>query len=369
MLTFVDGDFFDYDADIRINTVNCVGVMGAGVALAFKHRYPMMYDEYVDQCNKGLIKPGVPTVWSQEDLTLKKIEIINFPTKSHWKKKSEYTYISDGLEWLSNYLLDKKDKVVTLPALGCGHGGLEWEKVKEMIINYLDGSPSNILVFEPKSSKQAGSLSLEGRVKNKNASKIKVLKKLSNEYPMKLAGYTGKDLFVFNYKKLPQDFDITLVISSKPDEVEMNIINKIIYFCAKNNLSVLFGPTLIEKKIALNLSRKGNLIGVFLPTNIFNSADELSVKDSNIVLLSIGDPFVSFDKKEYLPSVISRIYLSKYTIFTTPRLEWLKKRENDFLSSDSKLLYIDYENLKDEDRKSVEILGGVPLSVDDMTIF
>ncbi|ELY5305400.1 hypothetical protein SM875_002889, partial [Yersinia enterocolitica] len=139
--------------------------------------------------------------------------------------------------------------------------------------------------------------------------------------------------------------------------------------CAKNNLSVLFGPTLIEKKIALNLSRKGNVIGVFLPTNIFNSADELSVKDSNIVLLSIGDPLVSFDKKEYLPSVISRIYLSKYTIFTTPRLEWLKKRENDFLSSDSKLLYIDYENLKDEDRKSVEILGGVPLSVDDMTIF
>ncbi|MGO3644378.1 MAG: macro domain-containing protein, partial [Pseudoalteromonas sp.] len=63
MLEFVKGDFFDFDADIRINTVNCVGVMGAGVALAFKKKYPEMFREYARQCKEKEIVPGKPTVW------------------------------------------------------------------------------------------------------------------------------------------------------------------------------------------------------------------------------------------------------------------------------------------------------------------
>jgi hypothetical protein len=66
MLKFVSGDFFDYEADIRVNTVNCVGVMGAGVALLFKTKYPDMYKQYVKDCKNGLIKPGAPTIWSEE---------------------------------------------------------------------------------------------------------------------------------------------------------------------------------------------------------------------------------------------------------------------------------------------------------------
>ncbi|HHQ4709187.1 TPA: macro domain-containing protein, partial [Aeromonas veronii] len=156
MIEYVSGDFFDFDADIRVNTVNCVGVMGAGVALAFKNKYPEMFKQYVKECSLGLLKPGVPSVWVNNDLFSKEIEIINFPTKDDWRNDSEYEYIESGLEWLSNYLKQKKFSTITLPALGCGHGKLNWGRVKHLIETYLSDSQHRILVFEPNSSKNAG---------------------------------------------------------------------------------------------------------------------------------------------------------------------------------------------------------------------
>ena len=156
MLEFVKGDFFDFDADIRVNTVNCVGVMGAGVALAFKNKYPEMFKEYVRQCKEKEIAPGKPSVWKQGDMFSKGLEIINFPTKNHWRNPSEYEYVENGLIWLSKYLEDKQGLTITLPALGCGHGGLDWRRVKRLIIKYLEGKSNRILVFEPEASKKAG---------------------------------------------------------------------------------------------------------------------------------------------------------------------------------------------------------------------
>ena len=151
MIKFVSGDFFDYDADIRINTVNCVGVMGAGVALIFKKKFPDMFDDYYKACKKNEVQPGHPHVWKDVTL-LSECTIINFPTKIHWKNPSQYEYIEKGLIWLRDYLSNITDSTVTLPALGCGHGGLEWEKVKVMITNYLKDLNVTILVFEPSSS-------------------------------------------------------------------------------------------------------------------------------------------------------------------------------------------------------------------------
>ncbi|MCV5888710.1 hypothetical protein OFN71_36430, partial [Escherichia coli] len=76
--------------------------------------------------------------------------------KNHWRKPSEYEYIEDGLIWLSNYLKNKEGLTITLPALGCGHGGLDWERVKKLITKYLKETSNNILVFEPEASKKAG---------------------------------------------------------------------------------------------------------------------------------------------------------------------------------------------------------------------
>ena len=152
MIELAKGDFFDYDADIRVNTVNCVGVMGKGVALQFKARYPRMFKEYLKVCSSGLLRPGEPHVWVENSI-LERVIVINFPTKLHWRNPSKYEYIESGLCWLRSYLSDRLGMTVTLPALGCGHGGLDWDIVREMIYKYLGDLEVNILLFNPLSSR------------------------------------------------------------------------------------------------------------------------------------------------------------------------------------------------------------------------
>ena len=154
MIQYKTGDFFDYDADIRVNTVNCVGVMGAGVALEFKTRYPDMFKAYVEVCKKHEIEPGKPYLWEEYDLFSRCI-IINLPTKIHWRNPSEYEYIEKDLIWLRHYLKDlDENTTITLPALGCGHGGLDWNVVKKQIIHYLGDLKVKIFLFEPASSNE-----------------------------------------------------------------------------------------------------------------------------------------------------------------------------------------------------------------------
>lgn len=152
MLEFVKGDMFDAPADIRVNTVNCVGVMGAGVALAFKQRYPDMFKDYQRDCKDGRVTPGTMHVWK----SLTGDWIINFPTKRDWREPSRYEDIDAGLDDLRGYLDQVGPLTIALPALGCGHGGLDWDRVSGMIRCKLDGVNAHVLVFEPAASRQAG---------------------------------------------------------------------------------------------------------------------------------------------------------------------------------------------------------------------
>lgn len=145
---------FDLPADIRVNTVNCVGVMGAGVALAFKQRYPEMYRDYAKACRAGAVKPGRMHVWKPLDGDW----IINFPTKRDWRDPSRYEDIEAGLDDLRKYLSPLGPVSVALPALGCGHGGLDWERVAPMISAKLEALEANIHVYEPSNSRRLGSV-------------------------------------------------------------------------------------------------------------------------------------------------------------------------------------------------------------------
>ena len=149
MMRFTKGDMFETPADIRVNTVNCVGVMGAGVALAFRTRYPEMFAAYKRECDAGRIRPGQLHVWKP----LYGESIVNFPTKRHWRDRSRYEDIESGLIALRDYLSHQGEVRVTLPALGCGHGGLDWNRVSEMIRRSLDGLAAEIVVFDPSDSR------------------------------------------------------------------------------------------------------------------------------------------------------------------------------------------------------------------------
>ncbi|EHJ9960896.1 macro domain-containing protein [Vibrio parahaemolyticus] len=365
MIEFVSGDFFDFDADIRVNTVNCVGVMGAGVALAFKNKYPDMFKQYVDDCKLGLVKPGAPSVWVNNDLFSKKIEIINFPTKDHWRNDSEYEYVESGLKWLSNYLKQKPISTITLPALGCGHGKLDWIKVKHLIETYLSDSKHRILVFEPHSSKNAGKIQTDTHENDLLLEQVNIKKitSKSSDYPDRLKLYTEKDLYLFSsYDSSFIGYDVSIISSSKPNSSEVRLMETLVDYCVKNRLSVLFGSSAFEKKIAFSATKLGIDVGVFMPTNIYDSARKANLVDDlgHLTLLSIGNPFVSFDKKAYIPSILSRLFIAKKTVFTTNRLEWIQKQSKYVNRSDSKFYYFD-ESLSEKDELAIKSISGAKI--------
>ena len=353
MLEFVKGDFFDFDADIRINTVNCVGVMGAGVALAFKNKYPEMFKDYVKGCKSGELKPGNPIAWSNGDMFFKGIEIINFPTKDHWRRPSKYEYVESGLRWLAHYLKDKENKIVTLPALGCGHGGLEWEKVRKLIANHLKNSPAKILVFEPSSSKNAGkaSYNLNNSLSKLSDVGVRIINDKSSSYPDCLRRYTEKNLYFLGNDAKNIEFDVALICSSKPINLERQVVRQFVDFCLSNELSVLFGGSVFEKKLAIECSAHGLVVGVFIPAGIYQSAKKIRGQESysNIKLLSIGNPFEGFDRKAYLPSVLSRMFITRQTLFTTGRLAWLSKHRKKLIKENISSYFIHYEGINELD--------------------
>lgn len=116
---------------ILVCTVNCKGAMGKGVALKFKEKYPLFFNDYKKACQKNEIKISTCLKWQYTTHTF-----ITFPTKTHWALPSKYEYIKAGLPSL-RALCEKSELPVILPRLGCGNGGLDWIKVKEIIYKEL----------------------------------------------------------------------------------------------------------------------------------------------------------------------------------------------------------------------------------------
>ncbi len=149
MLKYLTGNIFDSDAQALINTVNTVGVMGKGIALQFKKAYPNNFKEYYEACKRKEIQIGKLFVTKDTNLNSGEKLIINFPTKTDWRKPSEYSYIEAGLENLIKIISQHKIKSIAIPPLGAGNGGLKWEKVKKIIEQKLNDLHTEIIVYEP----------------------------------------------------------------------------------------------------------------------------------------------------------------------------------------------------------------------------
>jgi|SRR6188768_3788754 len=128
-----DGDIFRSSAQTLVNTVNCVGVMGKGIAVGFKRRFPEMYDDYVARCERKAVKLGQPYVFRYEAGPW----ILNFPTKDHWKSRSRLRDIEAGLELLVSQYEKWGITSIAVPPLGAGNGGLEWHVVGPTLVRYL----------------------------------------------------------------------------------------------------------------------------------------------------------------------------------------------------------------------------------------
>lgn len=150
MLRFETGDILNADAEALVNTVNCVGVMGRGVALQFKNAFPENFRAYKAACDRGEVEPGRMFVFETGELSNPRY-IVNFPTKRHWRGKSRIEDIASGLDALAAEIRERGIRSIALPPLGSGLGGLDWAgEVRPLIEEKLrDFDGLDVLVFEP----------------------------------------------------------------------------------------------------------------------------------------------------------------------------------------------------------------------------
>jgi O-acetyl-ADP-ribose deacetylase (regulator of RNase III) len=149
MLEFKQDNLLEEDAEALVNAVNCVGVMGKGIALQFKQAFPENFQQYKKACDAKEVQPGRMFTVPTGKLFNPKY-IINFPTKRHWRDKSKIEDIQTGLKALVAEVQQLGITSIAIPALGCGNGGLDWVEVKPLIESAFVELPEvKVVVFEP----------------------------------------------------------------------------------------------------------------------------------------------------------------------------------------------------------------------------
>lgn len=151
MIHFTEGNILESSAQALVNTVNTEGVMGKGIALQFKKAFPHNFKVYKEACDRKEIGVGKLLMTKDKSLLGGEKWIINFPTKTSWRKPSEYSYIEKGLEDLISLIKREGISSIAIPPLGAGQGGLNWEKVKSILLSKLSDLDIEIFIYEPTS--------------------------------------------------------------------------------------------------------------------------------------------------------------------------------------------------------------------------
>lgn len=158
MIKLAHGDLLQSGAEAIINTVNCVGVMGKGIALQFKQEFPGNYEAYRRACDAGEVRLGEMFVFDTGSM-INPRWIINFPTKGHWKAKSRIEDIASGLKDLKRVIETLGVRSIAVPPLGCGNGGLDWPDVEPMIRTALgDLDDVEVMLFPPSGAPKVDSM-------------------------------------------------------------------------------------------------------------------------------------------------------------------------------------------------------------------
>jgi O-acetyl-ADP-ribose deacetylase (regulator of RNase III) len=148
MIQYTQGDILQADTEALVNTVNCVGVMGRGIALHFKHAYPANFKAYAAACKREEVQPGRMFVHDTGQPGPR--WIVNFPTKRHWRGKSRIEDIEAGMDALVDEIRTREISSIAIPPLGSGLGGLAWNDVRPIVEAALAELPDvRAIVYEP----------------------------------------------------------------------------------------------------------------------------------------------------------------------------------------------------------------------------
>lgn len=198
MIEFQTGDLLAADAEALVNTVNCVGVMGRGVALQFKKAYPDNFAAYEAVCARGELKPGDVFVTETRQLTNPRF-ILNVATKDHWRGDSRLEWVEKGLVGILAEIRRRNIKSIAIPPLGCGLGGLEWDVVRPRIARMLSAVPDvRAIVFEPKGAPEPALMAKRKDAPNMTPGRATLIA-LANRY---LAGFMDPSVTLLEIHKL-----------------------------------------------------------------------------------------------------------------------------------------------------------------------
>ncbi|MBO8414820.1 MAG: macro domain-containing protein [Proteobacteria bacterium] len=280
-LYFTHGNIFASDAEALVNTVNCEGYMGKGLAYQFKLKYPENNKGYIQACRNGDLAIGkLYTCFEQGKL------IINFPTKNKWRAKSKMSYIEDGLDDLIRIIETNNIKSIALPPLGSGNGGLEWESVKDLILNKLNNIAltTDIYIYEPvpnASIFERGLIPSKPPRLNLSAYVLMELKHRLSEVNFNylrlqkaaffLNIYLGSDYFKFKaYKFGPYDYAIEIICKNITE------YQKYYGFSSTRDAQQHLHSTLISDKIQQKLNELSDPI--IKACNLVNSLNDHDVE-------------------------------------------------------------------------------------------
>ena len=154
MIKFTEGNLLEADVEALVNTVNTVGIMGKGIALMFKERFPRNFEAYARACAAGEVRLGRMYVTENKE-PFGPRWIVNFPTKTHWRVKTQIEWVQEGLNDLVRIIAEKDIRSIAIPALGCGNVGLDWRVVCPLIESALQSVKEiNVIVYKPTSKYQ-----------------------------------------------------------------------------------------------------------------------------------------------------------------------------------------------------------------------
>lgn len=362
MIEFTRGDMFSVTVDARVNTVNCQGVMGAGVALAFKSRYPEMFKDYQAACRDGSVRPGRLHVWKN----LAGDWVINFPTKRDWRAPSRYEDIYAGLQALRSYLRAQGAISVALPALGCGHGGLEWSKVAPMIKDMLGDLDARILVFEPADSRKAGIL--RQQITEDQWRKLTQLSFHSSELPdwVADAGLASTGLSRGDDGLLRAKW-LGLLPSRDPIDREMSALNAIASQMSRSShpatVAVLYTGHVTENVISSFISYRVPLV-VILPFGPLSrkSAPQLLTggEQSSTTLLSLAGPEEKWSPQLFARSMKLLSSGSFGILISDPMPDWVKDKTVRTWS-ERPFFYLRYDKSHNSVHTMLDKMGGKPI--------
>jgi len=297
MIIYTRTNIFESNAQVLVNTVNTVGVMGKGLAKEFKRIYPDMFDSYQKYCDNGMLTIGKLQIYKTSNKW-----VMNFPTKENWRNASKVEYIEQGLKKFVEQYQIQGIKSVSFPMLGCGNGGLDWESVvKPLMSKYLKNLPIDIFIhtaeidkFTPEHKNQK---MIDSWLKNEpyylsNMEFITNLKQLSSQL---INSYSNEKLnLTIEVTQEKRDEEDVFCIASNQTKICINHgVLRNIWQTLKN------GGILQKDMLSQELAQSSNMVMLFLSQLEYITLTQLDNEDIAVRILAFKQPEMPNETKEF----------------------------------------------------------------------